>query len=175
MVSQDKPSQCQCQLRVLSANFIWNVFVQKKISLHDKYQRLSAKTCQLSRHQYSSIRNIKSFKQWSSQKNFSSYLYLFLGYIGHLASRHSEVLTEPSPVITRTETEFDPDMLSLPALADMKQETDPEQAIPKSSVQNHQAPAHKHTAIKTTESKKSSKGSKGNLLLLVVIKNLRVF
>lgn len=148
----------------------------KKYSLHDKYQRLSAsKDLPIISPSSISIRNIKSFKQWSSQKNFSSYLYLFLGYIGHLASRHSEVLTEPSPVITRTETESDLDMLSLPALADMKQETDPEQAIPKSSVQNHQAPAHKHTAIKTTESKKSSKGSKGNLLLLVVIKNLLVF
>ncbi|KAI8430042.1 hypothetical protein MSG28_000477 [Choristoneura fumiferana] len=82
------------------------------------------------------------------------------GYIGHLASRHSEVLTEPSPVITRTETESDPETLSLQTLANMKQETDPEQTLPKSSVQNHQAPAHRHAATKTSDSKKTSKGTK---------------
>ncbi|XP_026764436.2 protein tramtrack, alpha isoform isoform X1 [Galleria mellonella] len=79
------------------------------------------------------------------------------GYIGHLASRHSEVLADSSPVLTNTQAEAlakeTPPLQ--PAPPEVKEEPDPELSIPKSSVPNYHTTTIKQTPTKNTEAKKS--------------------
>ncbi|XP_072935825.1 uncharacterized protein [Epargyreus clarus] len=88
------------------------------------------------------------------------------GYIGHIASRHSEVLSDSSPVLTNAQIEAmakeqqqqqqqlqiqQQQLLQLQQ--DFKEDLDPELAIPKSSVPNYQT-THKQTPAKPAEQKK---------------------
>ncbi|XP_061710490.1 protein tramtrack, alpha isoform-like isoform X3 [Cydia pomonella] len=76
------------------------------------------------------------------------------GYIGHLSSRHSEILTDPSPVITRTEV---PEKLPMfPAVVKHEPETEP--APHGAALLACQAPIKQAK----TESKRSNKVNKDN-------------
>ncbi|XP_045454517.1 zinc finger and BTB domain-containing protein 11 isoform X3 [Melitaea cinxia] len=59
------------------------------------------------------------------------------GYIGHIASRHSEVLRDSSPVLTNSQAEALAKQTAT-IQTDIKEEIDPEMSIPKSSVPNYQ-------------------------------------
>ncbi|KAF9813153.1 hypothetical protein SFRURICE_015642 [Spodoptera frugiperda] len=72
------------------------------------------------------------------------------GYIGHIASRHSELLSDSSPVLTNTQAI----QATESSLQEIKEEADPESMIPKTSVPNYQTSVVKHTA-KATEPKKT--------------------
>ncbi|VVC87973.1 unnamed protein product, partial [Leptidea sinapis] len=75
------------------------------------------------------------------------------GYIGHIASRHSETLADSSPVLTNTQAEAlsrDEPNVTLP---EIKDDVDPEMSIPKTSVPNYQT-AMKNAAAKTSETKR---------------------
>ncbi|XP_048006399.1 uncharacterized protein LOC125241801 [Leguminivora glycinivorella] len=72
------------------------------------------------------------------------------GYIGHLSSRHSEILTEPSPVISGTVSEVVEKLSLCPVVVKREPEAEPAP----------QAPA-KQAATKT-ETKKSNKVNKDN-------------
>ncbi|CAG4924081.1 unnamed protein product [Colias eurytheme] len=82
------------------------------------------------------------------------------GYIGHLSSRHNEVLADSTPVTTNTKAES---ISSRTTVAepppDIKDETDPEMSIPKTSVPNYQTAtvvqSTKSTENKNTEPKKT--------------------
>ncbi|KAJ8734899.1 hypothetical protein PYW08_014149 [Mythimna loreyi] len=77
------------------------------------------------------------------------------GYIGHIATRHSEILADTSPVSTNTSIEaVVTENLQPVVVQEPKIEPDPELAIPKSSVPNYQTSVVKHTA-KATETKKT--------------------
>ncbi|KAJ2946284.1 hypothetical protein O0L34_g12322 [Tuta absoluta] len=63
------------------------------------------------------------------------------GYIGHIASRHSETLSDFSPVLTNTQAEAAKEMSTLPEpLPPEKEEPepDPEMSIPRTCVLNYQ-------------------------------------
>ncbi|XP_063392627.1 uncharacterized protein LOC134678108 [Cydia fagiglandana] len=79
------------------------------------------------------------------------------GYIGHLSSRHSEILTDPSPVITRTVSEV-PEKLPMSPVV-VKREPEAE-AAPSPAHPACQAPV-KQTSTKT-ESKRLNKVNKDN-------------
>ncbi|XP_049887394.1 uncharacterized protein LOC126381881 isoform X3 [Pectinophora gossypiella] len=87
------------------------------------------------------------------------------GYIGHLASRHSEVLAESNPVLNNSQVE---------ATAIVKETTtqatqvtpeepvqpDPEMSIPKTTVPTYQSSVLKQAPARTTEAKRASRGSR---------------
>nr|XP_049698540.1 protein tramtrack, beta isoform isoform X1 [Helicoverpa armigera]XP_049698541.1 protein tramtrack, beta isoform isoform X1 [Helicoverpa armigera]XP_049698542.1 protein tramtrack, beta isoform isoform X1 [Helicoverpa armigera]XP_049698543.1 protein tramtrack, beta isoform isoform X1 [Helicoverpa armigera]XP_049698544.1 protein tramtrack, beta isoform isoform X1 [Helicoverpa armigera] len=75
------------------------------------------------------------------------------GYIGHIASRHSELLSDASPVLTNTPAEPLGTDHSQPVAQEPKEEPDPELVLPKSSVPNYQTSVVKHTP--KAETKKS--------------------
>ncbi|KAM3966792.1 uncharacterized protein ACR2FA_012331 isoform 2-T2 [Aphomia sociella] len=78
------------------------------------------------------------------------------GYIGHLASRHSEVLADSSPVLTNTQVEaMAKETAAAQTTQEIKEEPDPELSIPKSSVLNYQTTVVKQTSVKNSEVKKS--------------------
>ncbi|CAH2268762.1 jg23785 [Pararge aegeria aegeria] len=81
------------------------------------------------------------------------------GYIGHLSSRHSEVLSDSSPVLTNSQAEALSKQCST-TQTEIKEEPDPELVIPKTSVPNYQNNG-KHTNIvtKSTENRKVSKST----------------
>ncbi|CAG9782876.1 unnamed protein product [Diatraea saccharalis] len=80
------------------------------------------------------------------------------GYIGHLASRHSEVLSDSSPVLTNSQAEaLAKERISQQPLHEVKEEPDPEMSIPKTTVPNYQTTIVKQT--KSGEMKKSCRGS----------------
>ncbi|XP_053601897.1 protein tramtrack, beta isoform isoform X1 [Plodia interpunctella] len=81
------------------------------------------------------------------------------GYIGHLASRHSEVLGDSSPVLTNSQAEaLSKEMApTTPAPPELKEDPDPELSIPKTSVPNYQTNTK---PAKTTETKKSYRGQR---------------
>ncbi|XP_013193103.2 uncharacterized protein LOC106136952 isoform X3 [Amyelois transitella] len=83
------------------------------------------------------------------------------GYIGHLASRHSEVLADSSPVLTNSQAEAlsKEKAPNPPAPPEVMEEPDPEMSIPKSAVPNYQA-SNKSTATKSTETRKTYKGQR---------------
>ncbi|XP_026484820.1 uncharacterized protein LOC113392547 isoform X1 [Vanessa tameamea] len=85
------------------------------------------------------------------------------GYIGHIASRHSDVLKDASPVLTNSQAEA----LSKPTATiqtDIKEEIDPELSIPKSSVPNYQTNGKQlnSAVIKNPETKKGHRSNRGN-------------
>ncbi|XP_046969306.1 uncharacterized protein LOC124536760 [Vanessa cardui] len=85
------------------------------------------------------------------------------GYIGHIASRHSDVLKDSSPVLTNSQA----DALSKSTATiqtDIKEEIDPELSIPKSSVPNYQTNGKQMNSavIKTPETKKGHRSNRGN-------------
>ncbi|XP_047542176.1 protein tramtrack, alpha isoform-like isoform X3 [Vanessa atalanta] len=85
------------------------------------------------------------------------------GYIGHIASRHSDVLKDASPVLTNSQAEA----LSKPTATiqtDIKEEIDPELSIPKSSVPNYQTNGKQlnSAVIKIPETKKGHRSNRGN-------------
>ncbi|XP_023940141.2 protein tramtrack, beta isoform isoform X1 [Bicyclus anynana] len=59
------------------------------------------------------------------------------GYIGHIASRHSEVLRDASPVLTNSQVEAMSKQTTT-TQTEIKEEPDPELVIPKTSVPNYQ-------------------------------------
>ncbi|XP_068629198.1 protein tramtrack, beta isoform-like isoform X3 [Battus philenor] len=77
------------------------------------------------------------------------------GYIGHLASRHSEVLADSSPVLTNSQAEALAKQIQ--TQTEIKDETDPELAIPKTSVPNYQSIVKQ--AAKTLESKRQCRNN----------------
>ncbi|XP_075983822.1 protein tramtrack, beta isoform-like isoform X1 [Anticarsia gemmatalis] len=74
------------------------------------------------------------------------------GYIGHLSSRHSEVLSDASPVLTNAQIEASCKE-KIPIPQDTREESDPESVIPKTTVPTYQTTIIKH-ASKATETKK---------------------
>lgn len=75
------------------------------------------------------------------------------GYIGHLASRHSELLSDSSPVLTNAQLENN----SKDLIHDSQEfKEDPELVIPKTSVPNYQTSIIKNVS-KSTEAKKPCK------------------
>lgn len=80
-------------------------------------------------------------------------IYLFSGYIGHIASRHSELLSDSSPVLTNAQIEASTKEKPQYTPPEVKEEPDPELVIPKTSVPNYQTTIIRHVS-KTTESKK---------------------
>lgn len=84
------------------------------------------------------------------------------GYIGHLASRHSEVLADSSPVLTNSQAEELAKQTQ--TQAEVRDDTDPELAIPKTSVPNYQSIDKQ--ATKTIETKRNYRNTKGTYLLL---------
>lgn len=83
------------------------------------------------------------------------YFYV-IGYIGHLASRHSDVLSDCSPVLTNSQAEsIEKEKSSTPqTIIAVKEEIDPELSIPKTSVPNYQTSVVKQTPVKFTDTKK---------------------
>lgn len=84
--------------------------------------------------------------------------FVSIGYIGHIASRHSEVLRDSSPVLTNSQAEA----LAKQAATiqtDIKEEIDPEMSIPKSSVPNYQNNGKQINSVlvKNPENKKGLK------------------
>ncbi|CAH0406062.1 unnamed protein product [Chilo suppressalis] len=80
------------------------------------------------------------------------------GYIGHLASRHSETLSDSSPVLTNSQAEaLAKERVTQQPLHEVKEEPDPEMSIPKTSVPNYQTTVVKQT--KSGEVKKTCRGS----------------
>ncbi|XP_063545779.1 uncharacterized protein LOC134753771 [Cydia strobilella] len=77
------------------------------------------------------------------------------GYIGHLSSRHSEIVTDPSPVITRTVSEVPEKLPMVPVV--VKREPGAEAAPPPPACQQ----PVKQTSIKT-ESNRSNKVNRDN-------------
>ncbi|KAL0850011.1 hypothetical protein ABMA28_011921 [Loxostege sticticalis] len=82
------------------------------------------------------------------------------GYIGHIASRHSEILSDSSPVLTNSQAEAMTKEHSSQQAPDVKEEPDPELSIPKSSVPNYQTNAVKQT--KGGELRRSFRGQKAS-------------
>ncbi|CAG4963309.1 unnamed protein product [Parnassius apollo] len=78
------------------------------------------------------------------------------GFNGHVASRHSEVLSDSSPVSTNSQTEALDKQVQ--TQSEMKDGTDPELAIPKSSLPNYQSVAKQST--KQLDSKRQCKNNK---------------
>ncbi|KAL4715249.1 hypothetical protein ACJJTC_007831 [Scirpophaga incertulas] len=69
------------------------------------------------------------------------------GYIGHLASRHSDVLSDSSPVLTNSQALEASlrEQVMQQAVQEIKEESDPELAIPKTMVPNYQTNNIKQT------------------------------
>ncbi|XP_050352948.1 protein abrupt-like isoform X1 [Nymphalis io] len=90
------------------------------------------------------------------------------GYIGHLASRHSDVLKDSSPVLTNSQAEaLSQQQTTKPTTTtqtDIKEEIDPELSIPKSSVPNYQTNGKQlnNTVVKTPETKKGHRNTRGS-------------
>ncbi|XP_061382644.1 zinc finger and BTB domain-containing protein 11 isoform X2 [Danaus plexippus] len=80
------------------------------------------------------------------------------GYIGHLASRHSEVLTDSSPVLTNSQA-VAMSKQTTPTQTEIKEEPDPELSIPKSSVPNYQNNVRQtgSVLIRAPETKRSNR------------------
>ncbi|XP_045761275.1 uncharacterized protein LOC123864702 isoform X1 [Maniola jurtina] len=80
------------------------------------------------------------------------------GYIGHLASRHSEVLKDSSPVLTNSQAEALAKQTST-TQTEIKEEPDPELVIPKTSVPNYHNNGKQNTnrASKSPENRKLCK------------------
>ncbi|CAH2099730.1 unnamed protein product [Euphydryas editha] len=81
------------------------------------------------------------------------------GYIGHIASRHSEVLRDSSPVLTNSQAEALSKKTATAIQTDIKEEIDPETSIPKSSVPNYQMNGKEinNVLVKNPETKKGNK------------------
>lgn len=84
---------------------------------------------------------------------------MFSGYIGHIASKHSELLADSSPVLTNSQVlaYAKDNPRSTPVVQEVKQECDPELVIPKSSVPNYQPTVVKHVP-KSNEAKRTARG-----------------
>ncbi|KAJ8733915.1 hypothetical protein PYW07_014466 [Mythimna separata] len=79
------------------------------------------------------------------------------GYIGHIATRHSEGFVDTSTVSTNTMTSIEAvvtENLQPPVVQEPKNEPDPEVTIPKATVTSYHTSVVKHTA-KATEPKKT--------------------
>lgn len=84
------------------------------------------------------------------------YFTLFSGYIGHLASRHSELLSDSSPVLTNTPPEpCTKAQENIQVTHEMKEEFDPEPAIPQPTEYTYQDTTIKQVPTRPTETKKS--------------------
>ncbi|XP_034841289.1 protein abrupt isoform X1 [Maniola hyperantus] len=86
------------------------------------------------------------------------------GYIGHLASRHSEVLRDSSPVLTNLQAEAFSKQTSTITQTEIKEEPDPELVIPKTSVPNYHNNGKQNTnsASKSPENRKLCKIPRGD-------------
>ncbi|XP_026726232.1 uncharacterized protein LOC113492770 [Trichoplusia ni] len=85
------------------------------------------------------------------------------GYIGHLASRHSELLSDSSPVLTNTPPETcTKAQENIQVTHEMKEEFDPEPAIPQPTEYTYQDTTIKQVPTRPTETKKSYKNKELN-------------
>ncbi|CAB3231360.1 unnamed protein product [Arctia plantaginis] len=75
------------------------------------------------------------------------------GYIGHIASKHADVLSDASPILSNSQIEGNL-KVKIPIPQEIKEAPDPELVIPTSSVPNYQTASTK-PVTKSTEAKKT--------------------
>ncbi|CAH4017621.1 unnamed protein product [Pieris brassicae] len=81
------------------------------------------------------------------------------GYIGHIASRHSEDYSDSMPILTNNQAEIARETPVIQSTTVIKDEIDPEMSIPKTSVPNFQPPSIKIIRHIKMESKRPDRFS----------------
>lgn len=84
------------------------------------------------------------------------------GYIGHIASRHSETLTDSSPVLTHAQIESSKiERNIVQNISEVKYEPNADLAVPKTAEINYQATVVKEPIPKNSEVKRPAKSNNG--------------